>query len=93
MESFNKYKYPLIIVIFFIILGWFYLTSILDGVDENVALDQTTLEEYSNRINFIESLVTKTDLFESELYASLTDEFEKDVMEVQIGRTNPFKPF
>lgn len=93
MEFFNKYKYPFIIVVFVVILGWFYLSSILEGVDENVVLDQAVLDEYSNRMDFIGSLVTKTDLFDSELYASLTDEFEEGVMEVQIGRNNPFRPF
>lgn len=93
MEFFNKYKYPFIIVFFVIIFGWFYMSSILEGVDESVAQDRVVLDEYLNRMNFIGSLVTKTDLFEGDIYASLTDEFEEDVMKVQIGKTNPFKSF
>lgn len=93
MEFFNKYKYPFIIVVFAIILGWFYLSSILEGVDEKVLEDQAVLNEYSSRMDFIGSLVTKTELFEGDIYASLTDEFEEGVMEVGIGRNNPFRPF
>jgi hypothetical protein len=93
MEFYNKYKYPFLIIIILIALGWFYLFSILDGVDEKVVSDQVLLDEYSNRMNFIAGLVTKTDLFDSDLYKELTDEFEEDVLEVGIGRINPFRPF
>ncbi len=93
MEFYTKYKYPFLIVIFVIALGWFYLFSVLDGVDEKVVADQALLDEYSNRMNFITGLVTKTDLFDSDLYKTLTDQFEEDVMQVGIGRNNPFRPF
>ncbi len=92
MDFFSKYKYPVIIVLIVIVAGWVYLHFFLEVDDATLVQDQRRLDEYVTRMEAIEGLRLETGLFEGEVYLSLTDEFEEDVMEVSIGKINPFSP-
>lgn len=92
-EDIKKFIYPLVIVILAAVLGWVYISFVQEGVDPTVVQrDSQILNEYSKRIDKIEGLRLETDVLESDIYMSLTDEHEERVLEVSIGRVNPFNP-
>ncbi|MGM0482788.1 MAG: hypothetical protein ACQEP6_02915 [Patescibacteria group bacterium] len=94
MQNLRKYLYPFIIVVLAVFLGFAYIAFIQDDIDpEVVEQEHQILNEYTEVIEEVEGFNLKTDLLESDLYLSLTDEYEQDVMEVEIGRVNPFSPF
>ena len=92
MEFINRYKYAFIVILVLVLFGVAYLYYITEGRGEIPARDEQELEEYAERLKSIKNLRTQTDLFESKLYLSLTDEFEEDIIEVRIGKVNPFDP-
>ncbi len=94
MEFFNKYKYPVIITIAIVALGWAYIFFMTEQESADLTKDRE-LQNYEARLKVIEGLRLKTSLFEGEIYRSLTDEFEEDVIEVRTGtKPNPFSlPF
>ncbi len=93
MDFINTYKYPVAVILFVIIAGWVYFGFIREGHDAEVSeVDQFIVEQYTIRMNAVEAIELDTQLFESEAYQALTDEFEEDVPEADIGRVNPFAP-
>ena len=93
MQELKIYIYPLIIVVLVVAFGGLYMFVIQEGADPAVVEDShQILNEYTQRIEKIEGLRLETDILEGDIYLSLTDEYEEEVVEVNIGRTNPFRP-
>ncbi|MGM0629408.1 MAG: hypothetical protein ACQESA_03195 [Patescibacteria group bacterium] len=93
MQNFKKYLYPFIIVVLVTVLGFVYIAFIQEDVDPEAVQDShQVLSQYTQVIEEVEGFNLKTDILQSDLYLSLTDEYEQDVIEVEIGRVNPFSP-
>lgn len=93
MKDLKRYIYPSIVIFLVVFFGWAYIVFVQEDVDPKVVEeDNQLLVEYVRMIEKIEGLRLKTDVLDSDLYLSLTDEYEEDVIEVGIGRVNPFRP-
>ncbi|MFP4539811.1 MAG: hypothetical protein ACLFNN_02635 [Candidatus Paceibacterota bacterium] len=94
MDLIKNYRYPIIIIFLLLIIGWVLLAFVYGGDEVEDAMGKKEmLDDYVSRIEAIEGLSLSADFLETDLYLSLTDEFEKEVTEVDIGRVNPFSPF
>ena len=94
MENTNRYTYPFIATLIVIVLGVGYLFFAY-GKEDVVGKDfkNEKLVEYIQRIEELEGFELETDILESEIYWSLTDDFRREVEEVSIGKVNPFRSF
>ena len=94
MENTNRYIYPFVITLIVVALGAGYLFFNY-GKEDVVGKDfkNEKLVDYIQRIEDLEGLKLETDILESEIYWSLTDDFRREVEEVSIGKVNPFRSF
>ena len=89
----DKYIHPLIIILALVVLGGLYLVSYREAGPTNLSSPTVAeLRQYEERKNRVSNFNLETDILKSELYLSLIDEFKREVLQMDIGRVNPFRP-
>ncbi len=91
MKKTKKYTYSILISLAVILLSFGYLFLTYEEEVDEISKEGIKLEEYNQKIEEIEELDFEVDLSSNDVYQALTEDFKRDVEEVDFGRNNPFR--
>ena len=91
MTILKKFQYPLFALILITFIVWGYFAFVRVGHDPALVGEvQFVVDRYIDRLETIQSVRLESDLFQREDYLSLSNEFDRPVQEVELGKANPF---